>query len=211
MMKDKYKVAIVGATGLVGKEIVSILEEHSFPTSQLELFASEKTAGEVLQFNSSHIIVQELKRASLKGQDIVFFASGREISREFCPLATNNGAVVIDNSSEFRMEETVALVVPEVNPEMIPEGPAIIANPNCSTIQMVVALKPLHDVARLKRVVVSSYQSVSGAGKEATDELFEQVRAILNCQHRTRIDNLKPLLVLSEQHHVTVLKQPPSV
>ncbi|MBN2382638.1 aspartate-semialdehyde dehydrogenase [bacterium] len=181
-MTQQKRVGIVGATGLVGREIISILEENALPVRELNLFASMRTAGEIVEFKGKGIVVKEIQRKLLQGHDIIFFASGGDVSREFCPYAAQVGALVIDNSSEFRMEEKVPLVVPEVNPEKVFSGPGIISNPNCSTIQMVVALKSLHEAAQLKRIVVSTYQSVSGVGKEATEELFEQVRCILSCQ-----------------------------
>jgi len=176
-----YKVAIVGATGNVGREMLKILSDREFPVSEVYAVASPKSAGREVSFGEDHTLkVQGLDRFSFKGVDIVLASAGSKVSKEFVPGATKAGAVVIDNSSLFRMDKDVPLIVPEVNPEAIKgySKRGIIANPNCSTIQMVVALKPLHDLAIVKRVVVATYQSVSGAGKEAMDELFNQTRAL---------------------------------
>jgi len=180
--KDQYVVAVVGATGAVGQEMVEVLEERKFPVKELRLFASERTAGETLTFQDRSLTVQLLTKDAFAGVDIALFSAGEEVSREYAPIAVSAGAVVIDNSAEWRMNPDVPLVVPEVNPDAALRHHGIIANPNCSTIQMVVALKPLHDAARIKRIVVSSYQSVSGTGKEAMDELMDQARALLSFQ-----------------------------
>jgi aspartate-semialdehyde dehydrogenase len=180
--KDSYVVAVVGATGAVGQEMVEVLEERKFPVKELRLFASERTAGETLTFQDRSLTVKLLTKEAFNGVDIALFSAGEEVSREYAPVAASAGAVVIDNSAEWRMKPDVPLVVPEVNPEAAFRHHGIIANPNCSTIQMVVALKPLHDAARIKRIVVSSYQSVSGTGKEAMDELTDQTRALLSFQ-----------------------------
>lgn len=176
-----YKVAVVGATGNVGRAILSTLSEREFPVSEVIALASPRSAGQEISFGEDRLLkVQNLEKFDFKGVDIVLASAGSKVSAEFAPRATKAGAVVIDNSSYFRMDKDVPLVVPEVNPEAIAlyKKKGIIANPNCSTIQMVVALKPLHDMATIKRVVVSTYQSVSGAGKAAMDELFDQTRAI---------------------------------
>ena len=176
-----YKVAIVGVTGNVGREMLNTLSERNFPVSEVYAVASPKSAGRDVSFGEDNILkVQNLEKFSFKGVDIVLASAGSKVSKEFVPRATKADAVVIDNSSLFRMDKDVPLVVPEVNPGDIKlyKKRGIIANPNCSTIQMVVALKPLHDIAPIKRVVVSTYQSVSGAGKAAMDELFNQTRAI---------------------------------
>jgi aspartate-semialdehyde dehydrogenase len=180
--KDSYVVAVVGATGAVGEEMVQILQERKFPVKELRLFASERTAGETMTFLDRSLTVKLLTKEAFDGVDIALFSAGEEVSRAFAPIAVSAGAVVIDNSAEWRMNPDVPLVVPEVNPDAAFEHHGIIANPNCSTIQMVVALKPLHDAARIQRIVVSSYQSVSGTGKEAMDELMEQTRALLSFQ-----------------------------
>jgi aspartate-semialdehyde dehydrogenase len=176
-----WKVAVVGATGNVGREMLSILAERKFPVSEVHAVASERSAGAEVSFGEDHVLkVHELDRYDFKGVDIALFSPGAKISAVHAPRAAKAGAVVIDNTSQFRMDKDVPLVVPEVNPQAIGqyEKRGIIANPNCSTIQMVVALKPLHDAARVKRVVVATYQSVSGAGRAAMDELFTQTRGI---------------------------------
>lgn len=182
MAKRKYKVAVVGATGLVGREMISIFEQRKFPVSGLMPVASERSVDELVSFNGLDYAVAVLKPDVFKGVDIALFSAGGEISREYAPVAASKGAVVIDNTSAFRMEPDIPLIVPEVNPEDVVgyKKRNIIANPNCSTIQMVVVLKPLHDAAKIRRVVVSTYQSVSGAGKQAIDELTEQIRALFN-------------------------------
>lgn len=178
-MKE-YVVAVVGATGAVGRMMVSVLEERNFPVKELRLFASPKSKGVKIPFKGEEIEVEVLEETkSFKGIDIALFSAGGAKSLEYAPLFAQDGAVVIDNSSAWRMDPEVPLVVPEVNPQDIAgyKNKGIIANPNCSTIQMVVALKPIHDVAKIKRVVVATYQSVSGAGQKAINELMEQVRA----------------------------------
>lgn len=173
-------VAVVGATGLVGEEMMRVLSEREFPVKKLVPLASERSAGKIVQFNGKSIDVQPLGPDSFKGVDVALFSAGGSVSQEYGPIAAAAGAVVIDNSSVFRMETDIPLVVPEVNPQTLNVLPKrrIIANPNCSTIQMVVVLKPIHDAAKIKRVVVSTYQSVSGAGKEAIDELTTETRAL---------------------------------
>jgi aspartate-semialdehyde dehydrogenase len=169
------KISVVGATGIVGKEFLKILEQRDFPVENLKLFASQKSAGEKVTFRKKSYVVEALSVGCFKGDDVAFFSAGADISKEWGPRAVQEGAYVIDNSSAFRMDENTALVVPEVNANRIPKNkPAIIANPNCSTIQLVVALKPLHDNFGLKEVTVATYQSVSGAGKEGQDELSKQ-------------------------------------
>ena len=173
----KYNVAILGATGAVGQEFINLIEERNFPFAGLKLLASSRSAGKTLAVAGKTYSVEEATANSFSGIDIALFAGG-SASKEFAEHAVKAGAVVIDNSSAFRMDSAVPLVVPEVNPEAISSHCGIIANPNCSTIIMVMALKPIHDFVRIKRVVVSTYQAVSGAGKEAIDELNDQVRAI---------------------------------
>lgn len=173
----KYNVAILGATGAVGQEFLNLIEERNFPFAELKLLASKRSAGKKIQFMGKEYTVEEATENSFKGVDIALFAGGAA-SKTFAPAAVKAGAVVIDNSSAFRMDPEVPLVVPEVNPEAIAKHKGIIANPNCSTIIMVMALKPLYDVSKIKRVVVSTYQAVSGGGKEAMAELEEQVKAI---------------------------------
>jgi aspartate-semialdehyde dehydrogenase len=180
--KESYNVAIVGATGAVGEQLREVLEERQFPVGKLRLLASERSAGQFLPFQSKQVRVDILKEDSFDGIDIGLFSAGGKVSAKFAPLAVAAGAVVVDNTSHFRMEPDVPLVVPEVNAKEISryKSRGIVANPNCSTIQMVVALKPLHDAARIKRVVVSTYQSVSGAGRMAMEELSQQVGALFN-------------------------------
>ncbi len=180
--KDKYVVAVAGATGAVGREMVEILEDRKFPVGELVLLASERSEGERLEFGGRKWTVKKLTKDSFqgKGVDIALFSAGAARSIEFAPEAVKAGAVVIDNSSAFRMDPKVPLVVPEVNAHAIVRHSGIIANPNCSTIGMVVALKPLHDKAKIKRIVVTTFQSVSGTGKKAMDELAEQTVALLN-------------------------------
>jgi aspartate-semialdehyde dehydrogenase len=179
---DAYHVAVVGATGAVGNEIVKILEERNFPLNRLTLLASERSIGKDLEFNGEFLPVQVLNERSFSGIHIGLFSAGGNISKKFAPLAAEAGCVVIDNTSAFRMDPDIPLVVPEVNPETIGmyKNRGIIANPNCSTIQMVVALKPLHDAVKIKRIVVSTYQAVSGTGKKAIEELIEQTKALLS-------------------------------
>ena len=176
-----YKVAVVGATGNVGREILSIMAERTFPADQVVALASSRSVGREVSYGEDVVLkIQNLDGFDFTGTDIVLSSPGAKVSAVFAPKAAAAGAVVIDNTSHFRMDPDVPLVVPEVNPEAIAgyTKRGIIANPNCSTIQMVVALKPLHDFATIKRVVVSTYQSVSGAGKEGMDELFNQTRGI---------------------------------
>ena len=178
----KYTVAVVGATGAVGSEMIRVLEERDFPVSRLRLLASERSAGKELSFKDKSVSVEVLDERSFAGVEIGLFSAGGSVSERYAPIAAAAGCVVIDNTSAFRMKPDVPLVVPEVNPGAISlyKNTGIIANPNCSTIQMVVALKPIHDMARIKRVVVSTYQAVSGTGKKAIAELEEQTRALLN-------------------------------
>lgn len=182
MKKEKYNVAVVGATGAVGNEMIEVLEEHNFPVAELRLLASERSAGEKLKFKDKSYTVQVLDDNSFKGIDIALFSAGGSVSERFAPIAWKAGAVVVDNTSAFRMAPDVPLVVPEVNPEDIAQytKKGIIANPNCSTIQMMVALKPIQDAVGIKRIVVSTYQATSGAGKRAMDELAKQSVDLFN-------------------------------
>src|SRR6516165_4937367 len=184
MKKEKYNVAVVGATGAVGEQMREVLEERELPVGELRLLASERSAGQFLPFDGRQIRVEVLNEESFDGIDIGLFSAGGSVSAKFAPIAVAAGAVVVDNTSFFRMEPDVPLVVPEVNAKDIGQyrNRGIIANPNCSTIQLVVALKPIHDAARIKRIVVSTYQSVSGAGRKAMDELSQQVTALYNGQ-----------------------------
>ncbi len=173
-------VAIAGATGAVGTEFLKLLEARDFPMKSLRLLASSRSAGSKLKFRGENLEVEELTPKSFKGIDIAFFSAGGSRSKEFAPHAVDSGAVVIDNSSAFRMDEKVPLVVPEINPKQAFEHQGLIANPNCSIIQMVVALNPIHRAANIQRVVVSTYQAVSGAGASAMEELKQQLRAWAN-------------------------------
>jgi len=182
-MKE-FNVAVVGATGAVGNEMIETLQHRKFPVRSLKLLASERSLGVSLSYKGEDVPVDVLKEDSFKGIQIGLFSAGGSISQKFAPIAATEGCVVIDNTSAFRMDPDVPLVVPEVNAHAIKDygKKGIIANPNCSTIQMVVALKPLHDAARIKRIVVSTYQAVSGTGKKAIYELETQVRALFNNQ-----------------------------
>ncbi len=178
--KEKYIIAVVGATGAVGTEMIATLEQRDFPVEKLRLFASERSVGKKLPYNGMEITVEELNENCFRGIDIALFSAGAERSKIWAPIAAKSGCVVVDNSSQWRMDPEVPLVVPEVNPRDIVRHKGIIANPNCSTIQMVVALKPIHDAARIKRVVVTTFQAVSGTGKKAMDELMQQTTDLLN-------------------------------
>jgi len=178
---EKYKVAIVGATGNVGRLMLEVLAERNFPVSEVVALASRRSAGREVSYGDKQVLkVQALEDYDFTGTDIALFSAGGSVSAEYCPIAAEAGCVAIDNSSHFRMDPEVPLIVPEVNADKISEYTKkyIIANPNCSTAQLVVALKPLHDAAKIKRVVLSTYQSVSGAGKDAMDELFNQTKGI---------------------------------
>lgn len=178
-MKE-YNVVVVGATGAVGNEMVATLEQRKFPVKHLKLLASSRSVGKTITFKGKEVKIEELKEDSFKGIDIGLFSPGGSVSLKFAPIAAASGCVVIDNTSAFRMDPDVPLVIPEVNEHAIADykKKGIIANPNCSTIQMVVVLKPLHDAAKIKRVVVSTYQAVSGTGKKAIYELEQQILAI---------------------------------
>jgi len=181
MMKKTYKIAVAGATGNVGHEVLQILSQRNFPASEVIALASQRSAGTEVSFGEDHVLkVGDLAKYDFTGTDFVFAAVETEHVKALVPRATAAGTVVIDKSNAFRMDPDVPLVVPEVNPEALRgfTKKRIVATPNCSTIQMVLALKPLHDAAKIRRVVVSTYQSVSGAGKDAMDELFRQTRAI---------------------------------
>ncbi len=185
-MTKLYSVAVVGATGAVGQEMIQTLEKRNFPVGQLRLLASARSLGKKCVFKGKEYPVEELTENSFEGIEIALFSAGGSISKKFAPCAVKAGAVVIDNTSAFRMDPDVPLVVPEVNPDDIFKHNGIIANPNCSTIQMVHVLKPLHDFARIKRVVVSTYQAVSGAGMKAIDELLKETEAVLHNRNYER-------------------------
>ncbi|MBS1238759.1 MAG: aspartate-semialdehyde dehydrogenase [Deltaproteobacteria bacterium] len=182
MAEKKFNVAVAGATGAVGNQMITCLEEMNFPVKSLCLLASARSVGRKLRFKGDLVEVQELKENSFKGIDIALFSAGGSPSERFAPAAAKDGCVVIDNSSAWRMDPQVPLVVPEVNPHAVAQysQKGIIANPNCSTIQMVVALNPIHRKYGIRRIVVSTYQSVSGTGKKAIDELFNQTRSMIN-------------------------------
>ena len=181
-MTKKYKVAVVGATGVVGETMLSILEQRDFPVSEIVALASSRSAGNKIVFNGEEIVVQDLEQYDFTGVDIGLFSPGASVSKIYAPKAAEAGCVVVDNTSQFRYDDDIPLVVPEVNPHAIADykNRGIIANPNCSTIQMVVALKPIHDAAKIERLNVCTYQAVSGTGKEAVEELADQTAALMN-------------------------------
>jgi len=178
--KSAYNIAVVGATGAVGQKILQTLESKDFPINELKLLSSQRSAGKKITFNNKEIVVEEAKPESFKDVDIALFSAGGSISKKLAPEAVSHGAVVVDNTSAYRMDQNVPLVVPEVNESDISEHKGIIANPNCSTIQMVAALKPIKDQFGLNRVIVSTYQAVSGAGNAAVGELKQQSQQFLN-------------------------------
>ncbi|MBW2145756.1 MAG: aspartate-semialdehyde dehydrogenase [Deltaproteobacteria bacterium] len=187
-MRKGLHVAVAGATGAVGKEMVKVLEERNFPVNELKLLASQRSIGLTMPFRGEELPIELLTEKAFSGIDLGLFSPGAAVSKEFAPIAAQQGCVVVDNTSAFRMNPDVPLVVPEVNAHAIAHytNKGIIANPNCSTIQMAVVLKPIHDAARVLRVVVSTYQSVSGTGKEAIDELEAQTISIMNCRPVTK-------------------------
>ena len=182
MSEKQFNIAVAGATGAVGNQMIACLEERNFPVQSIRLLASHRSVGRTLRFKGDLIPVQELTNTSFKGIDIALFSAGGSTSKQFAPVAAESGCVVVDNSSQWRMDPEIPLVVPEVNPHAVGQysQKGIIANPNCSTIQMVVALNPIYRKFGIKRVVVSTYQAVSGTGKKAIDELFDQTRAMIN-------------------------------
>ncbi|MBW1896519.1 MAG: aspartate-semialdehyde dehydrogenase [Deltaproteobacteria bacterium] len=181
-MDKLFNVAVAGATGAVGNQMIECLEERNFPLENLKLLATAKSAGRKLRFAGQEILVEELTETSFKGVDIAIFSAGGAASQKYAPFAAQDGCVVVDNSAAWRMDPEVPLVIPEVNPQAVANytNKGIIANPNCSTIQMVLAVAPIHRKAGIKRIVVSTYQAVSGTGKKAIDELHSQTKAILN-------------------------------
>ena len=190
MGRQNFRVGVIGATGLVGREMIKVLEDRGFPVKELKLFASERSIGEKIEFCGNEVAVEVLEQGALKkaNLDFALFATSADLSAQFVPVATSTGAIAIDNSSHFRMSQEIPLIVPEVNADDIQMAKShkIIANPNCSTIQLVCCLKPLQDKNPLKRVIVSSYQSVSGAGSEAIDELESQIRQLFSNEAITR-------------------------
>ena len=195
----KYNTAIVGATGAVGQEFLKLIEERNFPFGELKMLASSRSAGKKINFMGREYTVEETTNNSFEGIDFALFAGGAA-SKMFAPAAVKAGAVVIDNSSNFRMDPEVPLVVPEVNPQAIARHKGIIANPNCSTIIMVMALKPLYDIAKIKRIVVSTYQAVSGAGREGMQELETEVDDIVN--ERTVEPKVLPVASLDKHYQI---------
>lgn len=182
---ERPVVAVAGVTGAVGREMLLNLEQRAFPAAEVRALASSRSAGKRVPFAGRELVVEEMTESSFEGVDIALFSAGAGISKQFRDAVTGSGAVMIDNSSAFRMDDDVPLVVPEVNPEDVGWHAGVIANPNCSTIQMVVALKPLHDLAPIKRVVVSTYQAASGAGQAAMDELYAQTKQFLDGEELT--------------------------
>jgi aspartate-semialdehyde dehydrogenase len=178
-MSKNYNVAVAGATGAVGVEMLKTLEKRNFPVANLKLLASSRSAGKTMKFKGEDIVIEELTPASFKGVDIALFSAGSDISKEYRKAVVDSGAVMIDNSSAFRMEDDVPLVVPEVNPEDVKNHKGVIANPNCSTIIMLVAVAPLHRAKKLKRLVAATYQATSGAGQKGMEELILQTRQLL--------------------------------
>lgn len=208
MIESGVNIAVVGATGVVGREIIEILEERQFPYSSLKVIASESSAGQVIELNDRELVIEAPTADSFKDIDIAFFSAGAKISEEYVPIAAKSGAIVIDNSSYFRLNKEVPLIVPEVNSRILREHlqelseneGTIIANPNCSTIQLVVTLKPLIETAGLKRVVVSTYQAVSGAGRQGMDELWDQSLSIFN-QSETKIEKFSKQIAFNVIPH----------
>ncbi len=182
MKSGQLRVGVVGATGAVGREMLKTLEQRNFPATQVRALASSRSAGQEVPFQGGSLVVEELTENSFQDMDLALFSAGGSTSEKFAPIAAKSGCVVVDNSSAWRMDPQVPLVVPEVNPDDLSRHKGIIANPNCSTIQMVVVLKPLHDAGRIIRVVVSTYQAVSGTGQKAVQELEAQVRQMFNMQ-----------------------------
>ncbi|MDP3722404.1 MAG: aspartate-semialdehyde dehydrogenase [Candidatus Omnitrophota bacterium] len=207
MAKKRYNVAVVGATGAVGTEMLKVLEERRFPVKGLRLLASARSAGRRLAFNGSWHTVEPLNGRRFNGIDVALFSAGAVRSLAFAPEAVRRGAVVVDNSSAFRLAERVPLVVPEVNPQALTRHEGLIANPNCSTIIMLVALAPLHAAARIRRIIVATYQSVSGAGAKAMAQLYDETRqALRQCTVNSVQCTVKPILA-PRTSHLTPLPQ----
>ena len=204
--KDSYNVAIAGATGAVGETFLEILAERNFPINELKLLASKRSVGKKLKFKGKEYTVEELTHDSFDNVDIALFSAGGSRSKEFAPSAAKAGAVVIDNSSAFRMDKDVPLVVPEVNPDDAFKHNGIIANPNCTTIIMIVALKPIHDYSPIKTVTVASYQSASGAGASAMRELEEQVKSWAKGEE-LKVENFQHQLLFNVIPHVDVFTE----
>lgn len=198
--KSTFNIAVIGATGAVGTKILQILEKRAFPINNLKVLASKRSAGKTIQFNDQEIVIEEATPDSFEGVDIALFSAGGDISKRLAPEAVKRGAVVVDNTSAYRMAEDVPLVVPEVNKSDIANHKGIIANPNCSTIQMVTALQPIKDSFGLSRVIVSTYQAVSGAGDAAITELENQVKQFVNDEEMTA----EILPVKSDEKHAPI-------
>lgn len=181
-MSKKPVIAIVGATGVVGRECIKLFEERNFPLNDIKLFASSQSVGIKIPFNSDELSVQEITDQILQDVDIAIFSAGSEVSKKYAPIAVSSGCVVIDNSSHWRMDDRCPLVIPEVNAHTLDNHRGIIANPNCSTIQLIVVLAPLHNIGKIKRIIVSTYQSVSGTGQKGINEIEKQTRQIFNLQ-----------------------------
>lgn len=200
MSKTKFNVAVVGATGAVGEQIIGLLEKRDFPVDKLKLLSSARSAGTVLNFKGQEITVEEAGPDSFEGIDIALFSAGGDVSKELAPHAVRHGAVCIDNTNAFRMDPTAPLVVPEVNADQIDKHQGIIANPNCSTIQMVAALKPLYDSYGISRIIVSTYQAVSGAGAKAINEMLRQSKEVL--EGRDAKPDILPVGSLPVKHQI---------
>lgn len=198
-MRNPPNIAILGATGAVGQEFIRLFKERNFPFSSLKLLASAKSAGKKLQVCGKDYVVEEATPESFEGIDIALFAGGK-ISEVLAPEAVKRGAIVIDNSSTFRMDPKVPLVIPEINPEDIAKHQGIIANPNCSTIIMLMALKPIYDISPIKRIIVSTYQAVSGAGKNGIDELFKETEAVFT--GKEYVPNILPSSGLPKHYQI---------
>ena len=179
-MKHTHNIALVGATGIVGETMLSILEERKFPINELRLLASERSVGKEYVFNGKTIKVQALNENSFKSIDIALFSAGSKISKKYADTAVRSGCIVIDNSSAFRMNKDVPLVIPEINSQALANNKGIIANPNCTTIITLMALSPIHKFSKIKKIIASSYQAVSGAGQEGINELMDQNRDVVN-------------------------------
>ncbi|WP_425093023.1 aspartate-semialdehyde dehydrogenase [Tropicimonas sp. S265A] len=201
-----YRVVVAGATGNVGREMLNILAERQFPVDEIAVLASRKSLGTEVTFGETTLKTQDLDTFDFAGWDMALFAIGSDATKKYAPKAAKVGCVVIDNSSLYRYDPDIPLVVPEVNPEAVEDykKKGIIANPNCSTAQMVVALKPLHDRARIKRVVVSTYQSVSGAGKQGMDELWDQTKAVYNPTDDLKVNKFQKQIAFNVIPHIDV-------
>lgn len=203
----KYKVAVVGATGVVGNEMIKMLENRNFPIESIKFLASQRSVGKKLKFKGQDISIELLTHDSGKGMDLALFSAGGSISKEFAPSFTKDGCFVIDNSSAWRMDPNCPLVVPEVNPDTLSKDKKIIANPNCSTTQMVVALKPLHDYAKIKRVIVSTYQSVSGAGSKGIHDLESQTKALAKGEQIPALEKFPYQIAFNLIPHIDVFEE----